>query len=78
MKVNPVARAVVDAQLAYAFADRFDISKVAEREPTDADLNAGSRLFVAEFAKPVCEEVGLADLDHVLTIVHMDGSGQPA
>jgi hypothetical protein len=28
------------------------------------------RLFIAELAQPVGEEVGLADLNHALTIIH--------
>jgi hypothetical protein len=42
----------------------------SDMEAADADLDASPRLFVAEFAQPVRDEVGLADLDHLLTIVH--------
>ena len=69
-KIDPVTRSVIDAQFTDAFADGFYVSEVAEREAADTDLNASPRLFVAKLAQPTCEEVGLADLDHVLTIVH--------
>lgn len=71
MKVDSVTRPVIDAQLTDAFADGPYISKVAQREAADTDLNASPGLIVAEFTQPVCEEVGLADLDRVLTIVHI-------
>ena len=70
LKVNAVSWPVIDAQLTDAFADRLYVSEVAQREAADANLNASPRLFVAEFTQPVCKEVGLADLDRLLTIVH--------
>lgn len=63
VNIDSVTRPVVDAQFADAFADRFDIAKVAEREPTNTNLNVCSGLFVARFTPPACEEVSLSDLD---------------
>jgi hypothetical protein len=71
VKVDPVSRPVIDTQLADAFSDGLYVSEVAQREAADANLDASPSLFVAELAQPIREEVGLADLDHALTIVHI-------
>jgi hypothetical protein len=70
LQIDAVIRSVIDAQLADALTDRLYVSKVAQREAADADLDARPRIFVAQFAKPGCEDFGLANLDQLLTIVH--------
>jgi hypothetical protein len=69
-KVNSVAWSVFDAEFANSFTDGFCVSEVAERETTDADLDASQYLKIAKFPKPGGEDLGLANFDHVLTIVH--------
>lgn len=70
LKVDPITRPIIDAQLTDTVAYGLYVSEVTQRQAANADLYARPRLFVAELAQPVCEEVGLTDLDHVLTIVH--------
>ena len=70
--VDPVARSIIDAQLADTLADRLYVPEVAKRKAANPDLDASPRLFVAKLAQPVCKEVSLADLEHALTIVHAE------
>lgn len=65
LQINPITRSVIDAQFADTFANRFHISEVAQRETADADLNASPSLLIAQFTKPVGEDFGLANLDHM-------------
>ena len=69
VKVGPVTWPMIDARLAYTLANRLDIFEVAQREATGSDLDASPCLFIAELARPICREVGLADLDHVFPTV---------
>jgi hypothetical protein len=64
-EADAISRTVIDAQFADATAQGLHITEVAQREAADTNLDAGSRLFIAEFAQPGCEEVGLTDLNHV-------------
>lgn len=40
-KVDPIAGAIVDPELAYTFADRGDVAGIASRKPIDALCDAG-------------------------------------
>jgi hypothetical protein len=70
-EVDAVSRTIINAQLAYATTYGLHVAEVAEREAADTNLDAGPSLFIAKFAQPGCEEVGLTDLDYALTIVHI-------
>lgn len=69
-EVNAVPRPVIDAQLAYASADRFGVTEVPETEPADTNQNARPRILIPKCPKPVREDFGLTNFDHALTIVH--------
>ena len=75
-QIDAITGPVIDSQLAHALADRLDVAQVAKRKAADSNLNAGSGLFVAKFAKPTGEKVSLANLDHALTIIHSHCFGQ--
>jgi hypothetical protein len=38
--IDPVARSVIDAYLADALAHMLDVTEIAEREPSDPDIDA--------------------------------------
>jgi hypothetical protein len=56
LKIDPVTWTAIDAQLADAIANRLYVSKVAQRETADADLNATFCFLVAQFAEATCKD----------------------
>ncbi len=63
-EVHPVPRSMINPQLGNAFAHGFDITRVAEREPPDANVDATLGLAIAKGGEPLRVLVGLANLDH--------------
>jgi hypothetical protein len=55
---------MVDAKLAYSFADRTDVSGVSERQPIETSLNSGFRPKIFQIPEPSVEPIGLAKLKH--------------
>jgi len=64
-EVEPVTRPEIEAQFTDAFADRFDVAEVAERQTVDADTDALSHDRIPQTGTPFCEHGGLADFDHL-------------
>jgi hypothetical protein len=50
--INPIAGAVMDAQLAYSVANRLHIAGIAEGEPLNPRSNFGFRSGIAERLQP--------------------------
>jgi hypothetical protein len=65
-EINSVSWAIVDAKLGNTFADRLRIPWISERQTSKLDIDAGSRLPVAQFPEPGFVSLGLPNLDHPL------------
>jgi len=64
-EIDAVSRSVVDAYLADATADRFDITGIAEFQATDACDDADAGMRVPKLAEPFPEQGSLANFDHL-------------
>src|ERR1700733_6214354 len=53
--INPVAGARIDSKLAQSVADRFVVTEVAQREPSESGVDAHCDLPVLQFMKPSSE-----------------------
>lgn len=53
----------MDAQFAHAATNAFRVSEVALRYRLQSRQNASLGLFVLEVGKPLCQDVGLLDLE---------------
>jgi hypothetical protein len=51
-KIDPVSGTVVDAQFVHTIANGFDVSKVAECQPGNADEDLGARRPIAKADEP--------------------------
>lgn len=69
LEIDAVAWAVVDSQLAYAFADRLDIAGQSMCQTRQSCCDHGSGAFVSEVSFPLHEGVGLLDFNHKLIVV---------
>lgn len=68
LEIHPITGAVVDPQFRDAFADWLDVAGVSSGEPFDSCLDSRSRLDVAQAIEPQCEDLGLANFDHVKNV----------
>lgn len=74
-EIDPVPRAILDAQLRDAVADWLDVAGVSRGQPVNADENSRRRAAIFEFAHPSIESRGCNDLNHMSTVVHSLQSG---
>jgi hypothetical protein len=63
-QINPVARAVVDAKFRNFAFDRFDIPKVAKRDPADPGVDGPCSDHVTKPGTPRSESLALKYLKH--------------
>lgn len=63
-EVHAVSRTVVDAKFTGATSNRSRVASQPERQSIQAYLNAGSRLSIAQAAKPLGKYWRLAQFDH--------------
>lgn len=68
LELDSVTGTVVDTQLRNALTNGADIAGVSSGEPFDPGLDPRSCLSVAEAIEPPSEEIGLAKLDHRITV----------
>jgi hypothetical protein len=59
--IDAVSGPVVNAQLAYSLANRFDVSSVALSQPLDPDQDPGFGDMVAQSPEPTREFVSFSD-----------------
>ncbi len=78
-EIDAVARAKMNTQLADAVSDRLHVAGVAMRQTRNAPQNFDPRLAISQGAEPLCESVGLLDLDHrgTYTVVYDPSTGPP-
>ena len=57
--IDPIARTEVEAKFGYTFADRLDVTWVAERQATNPDIDSSPRLAIAQVYEPTGIDVGL-------------------
>lgn len=62
LEINPVTRAVVDAQFRNPIANRLNVTGVSRRQPFDPRLHTRSCLEVTQVVEPLREKKGFADL----------------
>ena len=63
-EINAVSRSMVDPQFRYTGSDRPNITRIAQAQPVNANLNAGPGTEIAQTVEPCFNGRGLADLDH--------------
>src|SRR5574337_45049 len=63
-----ITGAVVDPQFGNAFTHRLHVARVAGGEPFDPDQDSSACLNVAQAVEPLGEDLGLANLDHEITV----------
>lgn len=75
--LDPVARAIGDAEFGDPTADRFDVARIAGSKSVNPDEAPGRRPPVLQLAQPSIERRGPHDVNHVSTVVHdrHDGEG---
>jgi hypothetical protein len=67
-KIHPIAGTIIDPQLGDSLANRLNIAGVSPSEALNPDLDTSPRLDVAEFFKPMYEEVSFSNFDHEITV----------
>ena len=68
LEIHPITGAIVDSQLRYTFANRFNITWVSSGKSPNPDLDTSSRLNVAQGIYPLCKKVCFSNFDHGLTV----------
>ena len=70
-EVEPVTRAVVDAQLADAFAHRFHVAEVAGcRKSLNPCVDLCHGLPVFQLVQPAGKSLALDDFEHEASVIH--------
>lgn len=65
-EIDPVSGPVINPQFRHAVAHRLGIAGVAERQASDADVDAGTGDTVSQTQKPYGVGFSLLDLDNAL------------
>ena len=65
-EIDPVSGPVINPQFRHAVTPRLGIAGVAERQASDADVDAGTGDSVSQTQKPFGVGFSLLDLDHAL------------
>jgi hypothetical protein len=50
--IHPVAGALIDSKLAQSVTDRFVVAEIAQREPSDAGVDAYRRRTILQLLEP--------------------------
>ncbi len=64
-EIHPVAWPIIDPEFRNAFADWPNISKVAERNMPDADVDPDFRTLIFKRLKPLMIDVRFPNFDHL-------------
>jgi hypothetical protein len=64
-EIHPIAWSIIDPEFRNTFADWSNVSKVAERNAPDADVDPGFRAFIFKRLKPFMIEVRFPYFDHL-------------
>lgn len=67
-EIHPEAWSIIDPEFRNAFANRPNLSKVAERNAPDADVDPGFRAFIFKVLKLFMIEVRFPNFDHLNTL----------
>lgn len=63
-KIDPVAGAIVDPQFRHAFTHRAYISRIAQGQAADPQVNPGAGVEITQALEPFMKYVCLADFNH--------------
>jgi hypothetical protein len=69
-EIDPIARSVIDAKLADALADRFDITGIAKRESTNSDVDPVDGPSIAKFGNPLRIGRSLSNFEYAYNILY--------